>query len=128
MTTSRNHQSQSYEKARNELGKLKESKDTLSLETAGPLELEAWFLRPKGDNADVLERLIVEAIRDPAYWRRNYHPEDPSHITEQIKRSSEYLETMDVLNEGYHSLLAVLKKSVPFFSPRYQGHREYQAI
>lgn len=125
MTTPRDHQSQTYEKARNELGKLFESKDTLSLETAGSRSLEAWFLGPKAENADVLERLIVEAIRDQAYWRRNYHPEDPSHITEKIKRSPEYLEAMDALNEGYHSLLAVLKKSVPFFSPRYQGHMDW---
>jgi hypothetical protein len=48
---------------------------------------EAWFLGPRAENADELERLILEAFRDHAFWRRNFHPEDPTHITDEIKRS-----------------------------------------
>ncbi len=95
------------------------------LEDSGTRSLEAWFLGTKAENADELERLIVEAIRDQAFWRRNFHPGDPTHITEQIKRQPEYLQTMDTLKESYRSLLAFLKKSVPFFSPRYQGHMNW---
>ncbi|TAG60813.1 MAG: decarboxylase, partial [Oscillatoriales cyanobacterium] len=80
---------------------------------------------PKGENAGVLETLIVEAIRDQADWRKNYHPKDPEHITEEIKQSPEYLQAMENFNEGYHSLLEFLKKSVPFFSMRYQGHMNW---
>lgn len=96
-----------------------------SISGAGSRALEAWFLGPKGENADVLENLIVDAIRDQAHWRRNYHPGDPTHITEEIKRSPEYLEAMGSLKDGYISLLAFLKKSVPFFSMRYQGHMNW---
>lgn len=92
------------------------------LEDSGTRSLEAWFLGTKAENADEFERLIVEAIRDQAFWRRNFHPGDPNHVTEQIKRQPEYLQAMDTLKESYRSLLAFLKKSVPFFSPRYQGH------
>ncbi len=95
------------------------------LEDSGTRSLEAWFLGTKAENADEFERLIVEAIRDQAFWRRNFHPGDPTHITEQIKRQPEYLQTMDTLKESYRSLLAFLKKSVPFFSPRYQGHMNW---
>jgi glutamate/tyrosine decarboxylase-like PLP-dependent enzyme len=95
------------------------------LDTAGSRKVEAWFLGPKGENADILERLIVEAVRDQVYWRRNYHPDDPTHITEEIKRSPEYLQAMDALQDGYRGLLAFLKKSVPFFSMRYQGHMNW---
>jgi glutamate/tyrosine decarboxylase-like PLP-dependent enzyme len=42
-----------------------------------------------------------------------------------MKRSPQYLEAMDSLKEGYQSLLAFLKKSVPFFSMRYQGHMNW---
>ena len=80
---------------------------------------------PKGENAQLLEDLVVEAVRDQAFWRRNFHPSDPSHITEEARRSHEFLEAMDSLKSGYQELLAFLKKSVPFFSMRYQGHMNW---
>ena len=83
---------------------------------------EALFLGPKGENAEDLEQLIVEAVRDHVFWRRNYHPGDPTAIDEEMKRSPEYLQTLGSTRENYRSLLAFLKKSVPFFSARYQGH------
>jgi hypothetical protein len=92
---------------------------------AGTRALEAWLLGPKGENAEFLERLIVEAIRDQVFWRRNYHPDDPTHITEEIRRSPAYLQALDSLKESYAGLLAFLKKSVPFFSMRYQGHMNW---
>ncbi|PRN02978.1 decarboxylase [Pseudomonas sp. LLC-1] len=92
----------------------------------GSRAVEAWFLGPRGENAELFERLVVEAVRDQVYWRRNFHPEDPSHITEAIKRSPEYLDGLSCLEEGYSGLLAFLKKSVPFFSMRYQGHMNWE--
>jgi hypothetical protein len=38
-------------------------------------KLYSWFLGPKAENADMLERLILEALRDCVFWRRNFHPE-----------------------------------------------------
>lgn len=102
------------------------SDDIPNLDGAGSRKVEAWFLGPKGENADEFERLVVEAVRDQAYWRRNYHPSDPTHITDEIKRSPEYLEAMDALKDGYRELPAFLKKSVPFFSMRYQGHMNWE--
>ncbi len=97
----------------------------LDLQSRGSRSVEAWFLGPKGENADTFERLIVEAVRDQVFWRRNYHPEDPTHITEEIKQSPEYLDALGQLKDSYHELLAFLKKSVPFFSMRYQGHMNW---
>jgi glutamate/tyrosine decarboxylase-like PLP-dependent enzyme len=99
----------------------------LQLQRGNPSSLEAWFLGEKAENADEFERLIVEAIRDQAFWRRNFHPSDPSHITEKIKRSPEYASAIDTLRESYRSLLAFLKKSAPFFSMRYQSHMIYDS-
>ncbi|MEC4815260.1 MAG: pyridoxal-dependent decarboxylase [Scytonema sp. PMC 1069.18] len=95
------------------------------LEGLGTRSVEAWFLGTKAENVDELEHLIVEAIRDHAFWRRNFHPGDPTHVTEQVKRQPDYLEAIDTLKESYRSLLAFLKKSVPFFSMRYQGHMNW---
>jgi hypothetical protein len=36
-------------------------------------KLYSWFLGPKAENADMLERLVLEALRDCVFWRRNFH-------------------------------------------------------
>ena len=100
--------------------------DILNLESTGTQSLEAWFLGQKAENLDEFEGLVLEAIRDQAFWRRNFYPGDPTQIDEQIKRQPEYIQTIDTLKESYRSLLAFLKKSVPFFSMRYQGHMNWE--
>lgn len=95
------------------------------LKGAGTHSPEAWFLGTKAENVEELEQLVVEAIRDHAFWRRNFHPQDPTHITEQSKRHPAYLHAMDSLKDNFRSLLSFLKKSVPFFSGRYQGHMNW---
>lgn len=95
------------------------------LDGPGSNSVEAWFLGTKAENADEFERLIVEAVRDHAFWRKNFHPGDPTQITEQVKRQPEYVDAIDTLKESYRSLLAFMKKSVPFFSMRYQGHMNW---
>ena len=92
---------------------------------ATPPAAEAWFLGPKAENAEEFERLLLEAFRDHVYWRRNFHPDDPVQITEERKRSPEYLEALGTLKEEFRIMLAALKKSVPFFSMRYQGHMNW---
>jgi len=121
----RDAESQSFAKASNGARQAQHDGGPLELRGAGTRSVEAWFLGPKGENADVFERLVVEAIRDHVFWRRNYYPGDPSHITEDIKRSADYVQAMGALQEGYQGLLAFLKKSVPFFSMRYQGHMNW---
>jgi glutamate/tyrosine decarboxylase-like PLP-dependent enzyme len=84
--------------------------------------LRAWFLGPRGENAELLERLVVEALRDHVFWRRNYHPEDGFTIRETDKRQEGYEASVAVLTQELLSLLAELKRDVPFFSGRYKGH------
>ena len=42
--------------------------------------LDALFLGPYGENDALLEKLVVEFLRDHVYWRRNFHPADPPAI------------------------------------------------
>ncbi len=86
------------------------------------LDLRSLFLGPKAENADVLERLLLEALRDHVFWRRNFHPEDGFEIGELDKRLPEYERAQSVLAQELLSLLGELKGGVPFFSPRYIGH------
>lgn len=123
--TPRAVENQGYWKTYHQMRSLSANGEVPNLSGPGTRAVEAWFLGPKAENAEEFERLLLEAVRDHAFWRRNFHPGDPTHITEQIKRSPEYLEAMDSLKENYRSLLAFLKKSVPFFSMRYQGHMNW---
>jgi hypothetical protein len=87
-----------------------------------PLDLASVFLGPKAENADVFERLLLEAFRDHVFWRRNFHPEDGFHVTEGEKHSPDYQAAISTLSQELMGLLGELKAGVPFFSPRYIGH------
>jgi predicted small metal-binding protein len=52
-----------------------------SYEAVLPVSSRLGSWGAKAENADELERLIVEAIRDQAFWRRNFYPSDPTHIS-----------------------------------------------
>lgn len=84
--------------------------------------LAPYFLGPHGENNEFFEKTLVELLRDHVYWRRNFHPEDvpPIGMAEQFSR--EYLEGLAKTRTELHQLTAALKRSVPFFHPRYLGH------
>jgi glutamate/tyrosine decarboxylase-like PLP-dependent enzyme len=86
------------------------------------LDLGSIFLGPKGENADIFEKLLLEAFRDHVFWRRNFHPEDGFVVQEIEKRSPEYERSISALSQELLGLLGELKAGVPFFSPRYIGH------
>jgi hypothetical protein len=61
--------SQQFNQSRAGFARLATSSDAPDLTTAGSRAVEAWFLGPKAENADELERLVVEAVRDQAFYR-----------------------------------------------------------
>jgi glutamate/tyrosine decarboxylase-like PLP-dependent enzyme len=84
--------------------------------------LDACFLGPYGENDTLLEKLVVEFLRDHVYWRRNFHPEDPPAIPTHAAQHPHYQAFEARMRRELHVLSAALKKSVPFHSPRYIGH------
>ena len=84
--------------------------------------LAACFLGPYGENDALLEKLVVEFLRDHVYWRRNFHPEDPPAIATAAAQHPDYLAFEARMRRELHQLSAALKRSVPFHSPRYIGH------
>ncbi|HNR92405.1 MAG TPA: pyridoxal-dependent decarboxylase [Dokdonella sp.] len=84
--------------------------------------LDACFLGPYGENDTLLEKLLVEFLRDHVYWRRNFHPEDPPAIGTAAARHPDYLAFEARMRRELHQLSAALKRSMPFHSPRYIGH------
>ncbi len=80
------------------------------------------FLGSNGENSESFERILLEFLRDHVYWRRNFHPEDPPPIPMFAAHDPAYVEFMDRMRTELNSLTASLKRSVPFFNPRYLGH------
>lgn len=80
------------------------------------------FLGPYGENDGLLEKLVVEFLRDHVYWRRNFHPEDPPAIPTGAAGEPAYRDFEARMRRELHALSASLKRSVPFHSPRYIGH------
>jgi hypothetical protein len=85
-------------------------------------KIHSWFLGPKAENSEMLERLVLEALRDCVFWRRNFHPEDEILITEKVKRTEAFQDSHALIRQEFLSMLANLKRDVPFYSPRYIGH------
>jgi len=96
--------------------------DLLAGQEEAKRNVEAWFLGPRSENLNFFMELVQEAINNHAYWRRDFHPEDPSPIPPTVELNPGYLEAMDIIRIEFCRLVSDLKKSAPFFSMRYQGH------
>jgi hypothetical protein len=62
-------------------------------------KLYSWFLGPKAEKADMLVRLVPEALRYCVFWWRNFHPEDDIIITEKCNRTIKSMERLPALAE-----------------------------
>lgn len=96
--------------------------DLLNLQGVGTSSLAGWFLGPKAENQELFQALVLEALGEHCRARREYFPEDPVFVTEQIKESPEYKNTVRKLDGWLHDLLRQLRGSVPFWSNRWQSH------
>jgi glutamate/tyrosine decarboxylase-like PLP-dependent enzyme len=84
--------------------------------------VQPLFLGPAAENDQLLESLVVEFLRDHAYWRRNFHPEDGLRISAGARHHPDFLALQARTRAELHRLSAELKRAVPFFHPRYLGH------
>ena len=85
-------------------------------------QVDAAFLGPMAENADLLERWVVQAVRDYAYWRRNVHPEDRAAMNSATELHPDFVEVRARTEDALRRLAARMKRSVPWFSPRHMGH------
>ncbi len=101
---------------------LTRAESPLKLLSAGGGTTTGWFLGPKAENEALFLELISDAITSHAAFRRTFHPDDPDFITETVKRSSEYQDTVAGLKKHTRDLCDALQMSTPLFSMRHQGH------
>ncbi len=88
----------------------------------------AVFLGPQGQNAELQERLLVDAVRDHVHWRRGFHPNDPDAVDPFRQREAAFLQTQARFESAHRRLLARLKGSIPCHSPRYLAHMMGDAL
>ena len=82
--------------------------------------LGAWFLGPKGENGDVFRQLVLQAVDSQINFRKKYFPCDPTYVTDEVKESETYQNSMAKLKKELRTMQTQLEKSVPFFSSRYK--------
>ena len=83
---------------------------------------EAWFLGPHAENLELLKSLVAEALDSHAGFRRDFHPEDPTHLTPEVLESGAFRAGVEELRAESRRLMKMLRLSAPFASMRYQGH------
>jgi glutamate/tyrosine decarboxylase-like PLP-dependent enzyme len=96
----------------------------LHLEGPGTNSLAAWFLGPKAENQDIFKKLVTMAIDANCNDRKAYQKADPAYVTDGRKDAA-YDAGLAELEYQYKKLLTNLKRSVPFFSYRYQAHMNW---
>jgi len=84
--------------------------------------IQPLFLGPAAENDQLLESLVVEFLRDHAYWRRNFHPEDGFQIHAGARNRPDFLATQARTRAELHRLSGKLKRALPNFHPRHVGH------
>lgn len=92
--------------------------------SAAPVHLPAaWFLGPRAENYELLGTLIQAALEHIREYRLGYQVGDPEAISEALKHSDDYLNSVAAMNKGFQLLLDFFKqRETPYFSLRYIGH------
>jgi len=91
-------------------------------------DLNAWFLGPKGENEELLESLIIMALRHHIHWRANYWPQGDPIITEVDMLDETYKKCSADIKSNTRLLLDKLKEGFPFYSPRYLAHMLHDTV
>ncbi|KAF8466153.1 pyridoxal phosphate-dependent transferase [Kalaharituber pfeilii] len=83
----------------------------------------AWFLGPRAENLDYLIERFTALQTDHARSRQKLYPNDEDFITEDIRNSKLFQEAVDTMEVEHKVIMNWLSKSsIPFWSPRYNGH------
>ncbi|KAI1774360.1 pyridoxal phosphate-dependent transferase [Hypoxylon cercidicola] len=97
--------------------------DSIDPERIAHSRVGSWFLGPRAENINLLRGFFNIILDDHQKARESIYPEDPDFITKEMMQTDAFKESINRLTENVHSLSGDLAKaSVPFWSPRYNGH------
>jgi carboxypeptidase C (cathepsin A)/glutamate/tyrosine decarboxylase-like PLP-dependent enzyme len=100
-----------------------------SAEDDGYARVAAWFLGPKGENGQFLKNTLGMIAEEHARFRsEHYKPGDPPYIDEKIRSMAAFQQAQCQLTRNVLQLMEQLRSSEPFFSPRYQGHMNWDTV
>jgi glutamate/tyrosine decarboxylase-like PLP-dependent enzyme len=91
--------------------------------------IAAWFLGPKGENGQFLKDTLGVIAEEHARFRsEHYKPGAPPYIDEKIRSMDAFKQAQRQLARDVLQLMEQLRSSEPFFSPRYQGHMNWDTV
>ncbi|KAL9043350.1 MAG: hypothetical protein Q9214_003460 [Letrouitia sp. 1 TL-2023] len=94
----------------------------LDLEDRHPA-VGAWFLGPRAENFHILKDIFESTLKSQEQARINLYSKDQPFITPEMQAKPLFQENIRKLAWELKALNDILKDhSVPFWSPRYQGH------
>ena len=82
----------------------------------------AFFPGPKGESGQYVKSLFDRVLDDYFHWRRNYYPADGTLVS-PVGMEGFQRERSD-LDERVDEMLSRLRRSFPFYSPRYIAHQQ----
>ena len=86
-------------------------------------EVASWFLGTRGENIEVATEIITGILEKMINARKDIFPSIPNYITDEIKESEAYRNSIESVKEHVDQLVYLLNKySLPTYSLRYQGH------
>ncbi|XP_028411012.1 uncharacterized protein LOC114533638 [Dendronephthya gigantea] len=87
--------------------------------------LAGWFIGPRAENHQLFNELMDQTIKQHQQNRRKYWPTDPEYITKAQKMTPAYKAERKQLKNKLKELNDDLEQSTPVFSPRFQGHMNW---
>jgi len=84
--------------------------------------LGSWFIGPRAENREEFKTLVTKCVDWIGDCREGYFPTDPLYISDDVRSSNAFRSEMTDTEEQLEKMHKELTASIPFFSPRYQGH------
>lgn len=88
-------------------------------------ELGALFLGPHGENLDEMRALLIEVLDDHAAARRAFAPDDPPFLSDAVRSSEAFADTIKQTRANLKELSRSLISSTPMSSYRNQSHMNW---
>lgn len=94
------------------------------------MDLSAYFIGPKGENADIYKELTNRLIDEHVGYRQNFNSGDKDSISESEKTSKEFSNALVNMKEVMHELSSKMRTgSIPWITGgRYMGHMDAETL